>query len=145
MVTDSANVELVRSLFAAWERGDFSSAEWAHPEIQYLVVDGPSPRAWTGLAGMAEGVRDWLSAWEDVRQEAEEYRELDTERVLVLHHFSARGRRSGLALGQIQTRGATLFLIRRGEVTRLILYFDRERAFADLGLSPESDAGNCPD
>ena len=27
----SANL---RSLFTAWERGDYSSVEWAHPEIE---------------------------------------------------------------------------------------------------------------
>jgi hypothetical protein len=33
---------------------------------------------------MAQGTRDFLSAWEEFRFEAEEYRELDDERVLVL-------------------------------------------------------------
>ena len=38
----SANLDFVRSLFSVWERGDFSSAEWAHPEIEYAMADGPS-------------------------------------------------------------------------------------------------------
>jgi hypothetical protein len=35
---------------------------------------------------------------------------------------------------------ANLFEIRDWKVTRFVLYFDRERAFADLGLTPESDS-----
>ncbi|MDQ6811998.1 MAG: ester cyclase [Actinomycetota bacterium] len=75
------NVEVVRSIFAAWERGDYSSADWAHPEIEFVFADGPTPGRWTGLDGMAEGAREWLSAWEDFRFEVDEYRELDDERV----------------------------------------------------------------
>jgi hypothetical protein len=58
----SAHLELVRSIIAAHEPGDFSSVEWAHPEIEYVIADGPAPGRWTGVAGMIEGARDALSA-----------------------------------------------------------------------------------
>src|SRR5947208_13340114 len=88
----SANMELVRSLYAAWERGDYSSAEWAHPEIEWVIADGPDPGMWTGIAGMAEGFRSSMGVWRDVRAEVEEYREIDDERVLVLEWRRARGK-----------------------------------------------------
>jgi ketosteroid isomerase-like protein len=133
----SPNVDLVPSIRAAWERGDYSATEWADPEIEFVIADGPSPGRWTGLVGMAEGLRDWLSAWEDFRGEAEEYRELDDERVLVLLHLRARGKTSGLEIGQMRTHGASLFRIRRAKVARIVTYWDRARALADLGLAPE--------
>jgi ketosteroid isomerase-like protein len=88
---------------------------------------------------MAETVRGVLSVWEDWRTEAEEYRELDNERVLVLNHFSGSGKTSGLELGQMRSRGAFLFHLRGGKVTRFVGYFNAERALADLGLAPEGD------
>jgi ketosteroid isomerase-like protein len=131
----SANLSLVRTIYAEWKSGDFSStAEWAHPEIEYVFADGPSPGSWTGVAGMAEGFRDWASAWKDFRSEVDEYREVDDERVLVLVYFAGRGKTSGLELGQMQSKAAQLFHIRGGKVIRLDTYFDRERALADLGI-----------
>jgi ketosteroid isomerase-like protein len=129
------NVEVVRSIFAAWERGDYSSAEWAHPEISFVVVDGPTPGSWTGVAAMAQAWREALSAFEELRAEADEYRALDDERVLVLMHLSGRGKTSGLEVGDIQMNGANLFHVRDGKVTRLVLYWDREHALPDAGLS----------
>src|SRR3954470_2783312 len=95
------NVEIVHSIYSAWQRGDFSSADWAHPEIEYVIADGPSPGRWTGLAGLGEGARSWIGAWEEFTIEAEEFRELDSQRVLVLTHAHGRGKTSGLEVGQI--------------------------------------------
>jgi ketosteroid isomerase-like protein len=134
---ESANLDLVRSLYADWERGDWSSAEWAHPEIEFVGADGPAPYSVAGVAALAEAWREFLDTWEEWRVEAEEYRELDNERVLVLIRIGGRGKASGLEVDQVRARGANLFHIRDGKVKRLVLYWDRERALADLGLAPE--------
>jgi ketosteroid isomerase-like protein len=131
----SANLDLVRSIFAASERGDyFSSTEWMHPEIEFEIADGPSPTRRTGVRQTTEFWRDFVSNWQDWRVVADDYRELDDERVLVFNHFSGRGRTSGLDIGQVRAEGAGLFHIRDGKVTRLVLYWDRQHALADLGL-----------
>jgi ketosteroid isomerase-like protein len=136
-VVASANVELVRSIWAAWQRGDWSSAPWADADIHYEWVGGPSPGVWTGLASMAEAWKDFLNAWEDLRAEVEEFRELDDERVLVLAHFIGHGKTSGLDLGELHTGGASVYQVRNGKVARIVFYFDRQRAFAELGLTPD--------
>ena len=85
---------------------------------------------------MADGFRGFLSAWEEYRVEGvDEYHEIDDERVLALARHSGRGKSSGLELEQMSAKGAALFYIRDAKVRRVVLYWDRERAFADLGLS----------
>jgi ketosteroid isomerase-like protein len=129
------NLDLVRSIYAAWGRGDFSSAEWAHPEVEFMIIGGPVEGNWTGLAGMTGGFRHFLDAWDELRVEAGEYREVDDERILVIVRLSGCGKTSGLDLAQVPTKGgAGLFPVRRGKVTTYVIYWDRDRAFADLGL-----------
>jgi ketosteroid isomerase-like protein len=130
----SENLHLVRSIYADWERGDFSRGDWADPEIELVWADGPDPGSWHGLAGMSEGFRNILTAWEDVTATAEEYRELDSARVLVLDRRSGHGKTSGLDLEEVQTKGATLWHVCEGKVTGLRINWDRVRALADLGL-----------
>jgi ketosteroid isomerase-like protein len=134
----SANLDLVRSICAAWDRGDYRSVEWADPSIEYVLPDAPLPVKLTGTAQMADAWRDFLDAWESVRTEVEEYRELpDGEHVLALVSAAARGKRSGLDLTELRWKGAQLFQIREGKVTRLVNYTDRAHALADLGLAAE--------
>jgi ketosteroid isomerase-like protein len=146
-VTNSANLDLVRSIYADWERGDFSSVQWADPEIEYVFTDGPAPGSWKGLAGMARANRDWLSAWEDWHAGAEEYRDLDDERVLVLTRRGGRGKTSGFEIERIQSKGAAVWHVRDDQVTRLVIYWDRDRALADLGLegTAMSEESTTPD
>lgn len=134
---ESANLDLVRSICEAWERGDYSNVDWAHPDIEFVIADGPSPGRWTGLSGMTEGVRTWLSPWDELRQEPVEYREIDDERVLEVHAYSGRAKKSGLKLDQLRARAACVFYIGDGKVTKLVLYWDRESAIADLSLASE--------
>jgi ketosteroid isomerase-like protein len=129
------NVEVVRPIYAAWERGDFSSADWAHPDIEFVAADSFDSGKVTGLAGMAEAWHDWLSVWKEYRVEVDEYRELDDERILVLMLHCGRGKTSGIDVGQTKRAGANVLHVRDGRVTRIVLYWDRERALADLGLS----------
>jgi ketosteroid isomerase-like protein len=127
-------VQLVRSIWAAWERGDYSSADWAHSDIELVWADGPRPGTSRGLAGMAAEMRDLLDVWEGFRGDLEECHELDSERVLVLNRPRGSGKKSGLELGLLLSKGAQVFHLREGKVTRLVIYFDRDRALADLGL-----------
>jgi hypothetical protein len=133
----SENLDLVRSIYADWERGDWSSADWADPEIEFVLADWPEAGTWSGLAGMATAWRQVVSAWDDYSVVADEYLELDGERVLVSNRGVGRGKTSGLEIDQIATRserGANLFHVQGGSVTRLVVYFDYDRALADLGL-----------
>ena len=88
-----------------------------------------------GVAGMAEGFRSIVNAWEGFHVVSEGFRELDGERVLVLVHATGSGKTSGASLGEVGAKAAELFHVRGGKVTRLVIYLNREDALADLGLS----------
>jgi ketosteroid isomerase-like protein len=130
----SANLDLVRSICEQWDRGDYGSVGWQHPDVVFVIADGPTPGSWTGATGITEGWGEFLRAWDGFHHTADEYVELDEHRVLVLVRFGGRGKTSGLPVDQLSPRGANLFVVRDGAVTRVVLYFDRERAFRELGI-----------
>jgi len=127
-------LELVRSIYADRERGDYSDVGWADPDIEYVIADGPTPAIFTGLAELADGMRELLSVWQDARVTVDEYRELDHDRVLVLLRYSGRGKTSRLELDTLSTLGADLVQVQAGKVVRIVKYYDLHRAFADLGI-----------
>jgi len=132
----SGNLDFVRSIVAAHERGDYASADWADPEIEYVIADGPDAGVFRGRAAMAKAWRAALSAYRDYSTVVEEIREIDDERVLVLGSFKGGGKASGIGASGMRT-GAALYQVRNGRVIRHALYFDRDNALADLGLKEQ--------
>jgi ketosteroid isomerase-like protein len=131
LMTSSApsNLNIVRSISTAWEHGDYGSFEWADPEIQFVIADGPEAGS---RAGLVPSLQEFGNAWDEYRSRVEEYREVD-DGVLVLTYATGRGRASGL---EVEGRRANLFHLRGGKVTSLVVYWDRARALADAGLAP---------
>lgn len=138
----ATNLELVRSIYSAWERGDFSSSDWADEAIEFAVIGGPNPGTSKGLAGMARLWAGVLNTFEQAYATVDEYRQLDEERILVLYRTHGAGKASGLEVSRLAATQASLFHLRDQKVTKLIIWWGRERALADLGLSQESDAAH---
>ncbi len=134
----SANLELVRSIYAAWERGDFLWVDWADPDIHYANAGGFLPGEWSGIGGMTEGFREFISAFDDWGVVADDFLDLSGERVLVSFHQTGRGKASGIDVEQLHSDGATLFECSEGRVTKISQYSDRDDALADLGLTPNT-------
>lgn len=132
----SSTLDLVRSIYEPIEHGDYSKAEWADTEIEYAVVDELEPRTYTGLVGLAEAMRNLFSDIVDFRAEVDEYTEFDGgNRVLLLTRWSGRGRKSGVPVTRLC---AEVFEVHDGKVTKITNYTDRDRALADLGVTPDT-------
>jgi ketosteroid isomerase-like protein len=127
----SENLDLVRAIYADWERGDFTRADWADPAIELVRPASLDGSALKGRDASSGGWREWLDAWKDFRAEANDFRVLDGDRVLVFGRMRGTGKLSGTST---DTETVSLFHVRKGKVVRLVLYSDRARALAELGL-----------
>jgi ketosteroid isomerase-like protein len=127
------NVAVVRRAFEAFIRGDFELAMAAFdPAVEYdLTRIVPDGQVLSGPAGVWEGMRRWLVAWEDYRMEVDEY--LDAgDSVVVSFRESGRGKGTGLPVEQSVTG---IWKLDDGKVVRVTPYLDRRQALQAAGLS----------
>ncbi len=126
------NVEVVRRVYVAWARGDFSEADAFDPEVVFEMVDWPEASRSRGLDAMRRGWLGALGAWEDFRAEATEFIDAGERDVLVLNRIRGRGKGSGV---DVEADTASLWTLDGGRVVRLALYWDRAKALEAVGLS----------
>jgi ketosteroid isomerase-like protein len=129
-MSEEENVEIVRSIHRAWEKGDFSSADWADPDIEYSPPH--ERRLSRGVTEMGRRFGEWIAAWENLRVSAEKIVGAD-DRVVVLNRFQGRGKESGTPT--VDFSGASFFTLREGKVVILEFFWDHQEALEAAGLS----------
>jgi ketosteroid isomerase-like protein len=135
------NVEVVRRVYDAFNRGDFASAAGhLHPdgEIYPGVVglDPPGGGSATRLHGRVELRRffeDLGATWESVSVTLGEVIEAPDGRVLAVESWLIRGR-DGI---EVDTRIIDVYAFRDGLITRVDGYLDRREALEAVGLSEQ--------
>jgi ketosteroid isomerase-like protein len=131
------NVELVRSVFDAWNRGELGDVlPFVAEDIEWLEIEGlPDAMAGEEIRG-SESVRSMLESlfdvWESYRLEPEVVRAVGDNRVFAVLREVARGRVSG---AEVAGRWGYVIEIRDGKVARVEAYRNAERALEAAGLS----------
>ncbi len=129
------NVEIVRQLFAAWNKGDRAEAlELVDPDI---VIDATrrvfNPTTYEGMEGVQRMLSDLDDVWDRFRADLSMEFIDAGERVVVVGRMRAKGKGSGV---EVDRSFAAIWTIRGGRVIRWELgYEDRRAAVEAAGLS----------
>jgi ketosteroid isomerase-like protein len=128
------NVELVRSAFAAWNRGDLDAwlDHWDEQAQIYPLRAQLEGRAYNGHEGLRRFLADMAEDWEGLRFEMDEIREAD-EQIVGSGRFQARGRVSGI---ELDVPLGVIGVVRKGKLVYARFFSDPADAIAAAG-SPE--------
>jgi ketosteroid isomerase-like protein len=129
------NVEIVRSAWDAWQRGDLPGilSHFA-PEIVWDTShyhDWPEP-AYHGPEGVERFLSEFLAVWDDYEVGVEEMLAGPDGRVVTRFWHRGRGRHSGLAMRADLVQIAT---VRDGKITYIDTYDDRTEGLEAAGLT----------
>ena len=128
------NVEGVRAVFEAWERGGVDAvAEFWDPEFDWRAAEGAldDVGVMRGVDAMRAYMNDWLDNFDDVHFEAEELIDAG-DQVVAMQRVTARAKGSGV---ETELRYAVVNTIRDGKVVRGREYWTRAEALEAVGLS----------
>jgi ketosteroid isomerase-like protein len=125
----SEEVETVQAGLAALNRRDVDGMlATLRPDAELVparaVLEGT---AYRGHAGLRQWFDDMAEDWDDFRIDVHEVRDLTGSRVLVLAHFHARGKSSGVNVDQ---PAAWVCRLVEGKVAHIRFFADEDTALA---------------
>jgi len=125
-----SDVELLRSLFDDWERGDFGRGVKLYADNMYFTTaEPPDQHEGHGPAGVRRFMERFLPAWEFYAVRVDEIEDLGGGNYHGAGEQLARGKESGTETRAPAHVGAR---IEDGKITRLVFSFTREDAVARL-------------
>jgi ketosteroid isomerase-like protein len=130
-----ANLELVESVFDAWNRGDMDAlATHVADDVAWLEVSG-RPEGGTserlGRERLREALETLFEVWESYRIEVERIEDVG-DRVVAVVREVARGRASGV---EVDGRWGYVITVENGTIVRIEAYRDAAVALDRSGLS----------
>jgi len=131
-------VEIVRRMSDAFNRRDFEELfQTIDPDVEWKpIMSALEGRVYRGHAGVRDWIEDLSAYWELFETHQEQFRVIG-DRVLILGHWRARARGSGI---ELDTQPASWVVeVQRGKIVRLQTYTNRKEALEAVGLS-EQDA-----
>jgi ketosteroid isomerase-like protein len=127
------NEQLIRQGYDAWNQGDWTRMEaLLAPDFEVDATDRVlNPDHYEGIEGFRRLAGEMAEVWDSWEIEPLEFVE-NGDLVFVAHTVRARGKGSGIEVGQIYW---SVWTLRNGKGARLALYVDRERALSAAGVS----------
>ena len=126
------NVEIVRSIYEAWNRsGGVPPLEWMDPGIEVEVPTGVIEGTYRGHAGITDMLERFWDAFDAHHIEIEEFLPTGDDVLLTVHSYG-RGRASGV---EVDMRHWHLWTMREGRAVRWRVIGTRQEALGAVGLS----------
>jgi ketosteroid isomerase-like protein len=127
-----SNIEVVRAVVAAFNRGDIDAAlDMCTPDIEFdwsrRMLDG---EVMNGREEVVRFMQGALEIFDEIHIPSEELTDLGDDLVLLYGTARFKGRASGL---DVEASAANLWTVRDGKVARFRFYQTKEDALADAG------------
>jgi ketosteroid isomerase-like protein len=129
------NVEIVRSMFEAANRGDPDAwLEYWTDDIDFRAAEGaPDDHGpIKGKDALRAFLQDWLNTFDDFKVEPIELIDAGEDNVIAVMRISGRAKLSGV---ETDLTYAELSTLREGKIARGRQYFTRDEALEAAGLS----------
>jgi ketosteroid isomerase-like protein len=128
------NVERIREVVAAMNRGDFETAlERSHPDVEWQALDVfPDAETYHGREGLRAFFQTWLDTFRGFRVHLEKCEALDEHRVVAMVRVSGEGTGGGVEVASPPF--FQLFELRDGLLIRARMFQTESEALEAAGL-----------